>query len=104
MDLPLELVGCFSGEAEAFRDLAVLIGDLEADLPRVGEAAGEAAGENAEGSCPDCPSCAELRFQGLSDSWKGLCLVGLRRVGDFDPVGAGGVGGGSPELPKACCS
>ena len=100
----MELVGRFSGEEDTFCDLAALIGDLEADLPRLGEAAGEAAGEGAEGSFPDCPSCADSRFQGLSDRWKGLCFVGLRRVGDFDPLRAVGVGGNPPELPKACCS
>lgn len=42
-------------------------------------------------------------FQGLSDRWKGRCLVGLWREGE---AGLPQVGGGNPglEAPMFCCS
>ena len=95
---------CFSGEPDTVLDLAALVRALDADLPLLGEV----ASAGAEGRFWECPSWAEPAgrlFQGLSDRWKGRCLVGLRRLGDLELERGIDIGAPPPKLlPVACCS
>lgn len=94
----LRLSACFlTGEAP-FADSPFV---LEGDLPFRGDADCLLAAGRVWELPTGAVSLGGL-FHGLSDRWKGRCLVGLRRAGDLEAdrpeIGA------TAEPPMVCCS